>query len=95
MRTLQPRLWLSLLSQAPYQDSTARVAFAPVNVIARLVALMPQARVNLTRYHGLHLAIRVAAGKMAIRTTTLSSLDPIHLTIFVTNGLITKSQWPT
>ena len=36
----------------PYRDGTTQVAFDPVDFIARLAALIPKPRVNLTRYHG-------------------------------------------
>ena len=38
--------------KTPYQDGTTHVAFEPVDFMARLAALVPQPRVNLTRYHG-------------------------------------------
>ncbi|MFT6956221.1 MAG: hypothetical protein ACJAYC_001225 [Halieaceae bacterium] len=38
--------------KTPYRDVTTQVAFGPVDFIARLAALVPKPRVNLTRYHG-------------------------------------------
>ena len=38
--------------KTPYRDGTTQVAFEPVDIIARLAALVPKPRVNLTRYHG-------------------------------------------
>jgi hypothetical protein len=51
---------LSLLSNGhvryelntPYRDGTTHVIFEPMDFIARLVALVPKPRVNLTRFHG-------------------------------------------
>ncbi len=51
---------LSLLSnghvryelKTPYRDGTTHVVFEPLDFIARLVALVPKPRVNLTRFHG-------------------------------------------
>ena len=51
---------LSLLSnghvryelKTPYRDVTTHVIFEPMDFIARLVALVPKPRVNLTRFHG-------------------------------------------
>jgi hypothetical protein len=51
---------LSLLSnghvryelKTPYRDGTTHVLFEPMDFIARLVALVPKPRVNLTRFHG-------------------------------------------
>ena len=53
-----PRLSLSFTGKVvytlktPYRDGTTQVAFEPVDFIARLAALVPKPRVNLTRYHG-------------------------------------------
>ena len=58
-----PRLSLSSTGKVlytlktPYRDGTTQVAFdrgghPPVDFIARLAALVPKPRVNLTRYHG-------------------------------------------
>ena len=53
-----PRLSLSSTGKVvytlrtPYRDGTTQVAFDSVDFIARLAALVPKPRVNLTRYHG-------------------------------------------
>ena len=53
-----PRLSLSSTGKVvytlktPYRDGTTQVAFEPVDFIARLAALVPRPRVNVTRYHG-------------------------------------------
>jgi ribosomal protein S27E len=38
--------------KTPYRDGTTHVFFQPLDFIARLAALVPKPRVNLTRYHG-------------------------------------------
>ena len=51
---------LSLTSQGdvvyqlkrPFRDGTTEVVFEPLDFIARLAALIPKPRVNLTRFHG-------------------------------------------
>ena len=43
---LMPRL------KTPYRDGTTDVVFEPLDFMARLAALVPSPRVNLTRYHG-------------------------------------------
>ena len=51
---------LSLTSQGdvrvalktPYRDGTTHVVFHPMDFLARLAALVPRPRVNLTRFHG-------------------------------------------
>ena len=53
-----PRLSLSFTGKVvhtlktPYRDGATQVAFDPLDFIARLAALAPKPRVNLTRYHG-------------------------------------------
>jgi hypothetical protein len=38
--------------KTPYRDGTTQVGFEPIDFIARLAALVPKPRINLTRYHG-------------------------------------------
>ena len=38
--------------KTPYRDGTTHVIFEPLDFIARLVALVPKPRANLTRFHG-------------------------------------------
>jgi hypothetical protein len=38
--------------KTPYRDGTTHVIFEPMDFIARLVALVPKPRANLTRFHG-------------------------------------------
>jgi len=38
--------------KTPYRDGTTHVIFEPEDFIARLVALVPNPRAHLTRYHG-------------------------------------------
>ena len=38
--------------KTPYWDGTTDVVFEPLDFMARLAALVPTPRVNLTRYHG-------------------------------------------
>ena len=38
--------------RTPHHDGTTHVIFEPMDFIARLVALVPKPRVNLTRFHG-------------------------------------------
>ena len=38
--------------KTPYSDGTTQVLFEPLDFISRLVALVPQPRVHLTRFHG-------------------------------------------
>ena len=39
--------------KTPYSDGTTHVLFEPLDFLARLAALVPKPRVDLTRYHGL------------------------------------------
>jgi len=38
--------------KTPYRDGTTQVIFEPLDFMARLAALVPKPRVNLTRFHG-------------------------------------------
>lgn len=38
--------------KTPYRDGTTHVIFEPLDLIARVAALVPKPRVNLTRFHG-------------------------------------------
>ena len=37
--------------KTPYRDGTTHVIFEPLDFIAKLAALVPKPRVNLTHYH--------------------------------------------
>ena len=55
--------------KTPYRDGTTHVIFEPLDFIARLAALVPRPRVNLTRDHGMfapnspHRALVTKAGR--------------------------------
>jgi hypothetical protein len=38
--------------KTPYRDGTTHIIFEPLDFIAKLAALVPKPRVNLTRFHG-------------------------------------------
>jgi hypothetical protein len=40
--------------KTPYRDGTTHMIFEPLDFIARLAALVPRPRVNLTRFHGVY-----------------------------------------
>ena len=44
--------WVRYQLKSPYRDGTTHVVLEPLDFIARLAALVPSPRVNLTRYHG-------------------------------------------
>jgi hypothetical protein len=49
--------------KTPYRDGTTHIVLEPLDVIARLAALVPPPRVHLTRFHGVfaaHAALRAA-----------------------------------
>ncbi len=43
--------------KTPYSDGTTHVVLEPLDFIARLAALVPRPRVNLTRCHGVFIFI--------------------------------------
>jgi hypothetical protein len=57
--------WVRYQLKTPYRDGTTHVVLEPLDFIARLAALVPSPRVNLTRYHSVFTFIiflmRVAA----------------------------------
>jgi len=49
--------------KTPYRDGTSHIVLSPLDLLARLAALVPPPRVHLTRYHGVfapHAALRAA-----------------------------------
>ncbi len=70
--------------KTPYRDGTTYVIFEPLDFIARLAALVPKPRVNLTRFHGVfapnskHRAqvTPVKRGRGGKRVTTAVSEEP-------------------
>ena len=59
--------------KTPYRDGTTHVIFEPLDFMARLAALVPKPRVNLTRFHGVfapnnHLRAQVTPGQRGRRT---------------------------
>jgi hypothetical protein len=49
--------------KTPYRDGTTHVIFDPLDFIARLAALVPKPRINLTRYHGVFAYMDVGKGR--------------------------------
>ena len=55
--------------KTPYNNGTTHVVFEPLDFLAKLAALVPRPRVNLTRYHGVfapnsaHRALFTRAGR--------------------------------
>ena len=49
---LMPNGHIRYRLKTPYRDGTTHVILEPLDFIARLAALVPRPRVNLTRYHG-------------------------------------------
>src|SRR5210317_768621 len=43
--------------KTPYRDGTTHVIFEPLDFMARLAALVPKPRVNLTRFHGVFVGV--------------------------------------
>ena len=67
--------------KTPYRDGTTAVVFEPLDFIARLAALVPTPRVNLTRYHGVfapnhRLRERVTPAKRGRRKTEATGDHP-------------------
>ena len=50
--SVTPRGDIGYSLKTPYRDGTTHVIFEPLDFIARLAALVPPPRLNLTRFHG-------------------------------------------
>jgi Putative transposase len=60
--------------KAPYRDGTTHIVMEPLDLIARLAALIPPPRMHLTRYHGVfaphsRLRARVTPAKRGVGAT--------------------------
>ena len=68
--------------KTPYRDGTTHVIFEPLDFIAKLAALVPRPRINLTRFHGVfapnskHRALVTPAGRgKRVKTNTDNEVD--------------------
>ena len=64
----------------PYSNGTTHFLFEPLDLLARLAALVPRPRVNLTRYHGVFapnstLRAQIVPGKPRKKRTTQTSIS--------------------
>ncbi len=72
--------------KTPYRDGTTHVIFEPLDFIARLAALIPRPRANLTRFHGVFapnskhrtLVTPSKRGKSAKRQMTGDERSPVE-----------------
>ena len=67
--------------KTPYRDGTTHVVFEPPDFIVRLAALVPNPRVNLTRYHGVfapnhHLREQVTPARRGRRHAVTADQPP-------------------
>jgi hypothetical protein len=53
--------------KTPYRDGTTHVIFEPEDFIARLAALVPKSRAQLTRYHGVFAPANPGSGQRRAR----------------------------
>ena len=83
--------------KTPYRDGTMHVIFEPLDFIARLAALMPKPRVNLTRFHGVfapnskHRAL-VTPGKRGKVNTLKASIETEALSTGERRATMTWAQ---
>jgi transposase len=64
--------------KTPYRDGTTHVIFEPLDFIARLAALAPKPRVNLTRFHGVF-APNMNRSKKVVRSGMDVGKNTLHL----------------
>ena len=59
----RPRPFINFVTSGPYLDGTTHIVLEPLDLMARLAALVPPPRKHLTRYHGVfapHSKLRAA-----------------------------------
>ena len=85
--------------KTPYRDGTTHVIFEPLDFIARLAALVPKPRVNLTRYHGVfapnspyRVTITPAKRGKGSKTTTSTPAEPDDRTFMERRASMTWAQ---
>ena len=69
--------------KTPYRDGTTHVVFEPLDFIARLAALVPPPRVNLTRFHEVHPCTSPLWGSLRL---CKSAILPICHGVFAPNS---------
>jgi hypothetical protein len=87
----------------PWRDGTTHILFEPLDFIARLVALVPKPRVNLTRFHGVfapnskHRALVTPAqrgkGRKAHRHKQGEEKTPFERRVSMTWAQRLKREW--
>ncbi len=83
--------------KTPYRDGTTHVIFEPLDFIARLAALVPKPRVNLTRFHGAfapnsRYRARVTPGKRGKGGPHTTTADPEERTPAERRAAMTWAQ---
>ncbi|EAR22701.1 putative transposase [Nitrococcus mobilis Nb-231] len=83
--------------KTPYRDGTTHVMFEPLDFIARLAALVPKPRVNLTRFHGVFAPnsehrTRVTPGKRGKGGRHATTADPEGRTAAERRAAMTWAQ---
>ncbi len=68
--------------KTPYRDGTTHVVLEPLDFLARLAALVPPPRVNLTRYHGVFTpGFLPFALRASLRLFKIAPGDFVHRTV--------------
>ena len=83
--------------KTPYRDGTTHVIFEPLDFIARLAALVPKPRVNLTRFNGVlapnsRYRARVTPGKRGKGGPHTTMADPEERTPAERSAAMTWAQ---
>ena len=65
----------AVAEKTPYRDGTTHIVLEPMDLMARLAALVPPPRMHLTRYHGVFAPYsRLRAAGLTIRPVRRSGL---------------------
>lgn len=75
----------------PYSDGTTHVYFDPLELVEKVVALIPPPRANLLRYHGVLAPNSKLRSKIVAIATTTKNRKPISLSNKV--GGLTKEDF--
>jgi hypothetical protein len=81
---LRPDGRLRLELKTPWSDGTAAVVLAPLDLIARLCALVPPPRFNLTRFHGVLAPAAKLRSEVVPPAPPQEPCAPVQLPLFAT-----------
>ena len=73
---------LSYLLKKPWRDGTTALVLEPLNLIARVCALIPPPRFHMVRYHGVLSSHAKVRAKVVPKRNDAHTLQPLQLKLF-------------